>query len=119
MTQTGQIEDHALATASNIVSAWQSVSSQTDTMVDDVVGAVGQIAINLTQTILDIQRSSQLSQSASGITSGLGSFAKYAGIAGIGLSAAATVYSLIDQQDNSRDSRNRIQRNRPKSISRR
>ena len=114
-----QIEDHALSTASNIISAWQGVSSQTDTMLDDVVGAVGQIAVNLTQTILNIQRSSALASSSTGLTSTLGSFAKYAGIAGIGLTAAATIYSFIDQKDESKGQRNKVSRSRPNSISRR
>ena len=114
-----QIEDHALSAAANIVSAWQSVSSQTDTMLDDVVGAIGQVAVNLTQTILSIQRSSQIANNTSGLTSTLGSFAKYAGIAGIGLTAAATVYSFIDSKSESKQQRNKVSRSRPVSVSRR
>ena len=119
MSTDRQIQDHALSAAGNIISAWQGVSSQTDTMLDDVVGAVGQIAVNLTQTILNIQRSSALASSSTGLTSTLGSFAKYAGIAGIGLTAAATIWSFVDQKNEGKTQRNRVSRSRPNSISRR
>ena len=114
-----QIEDSALSAANNVISAWQQVSQQTDTMVDDVVGAVATIALQVTEMLLTIQRTSAASTAAGQTTGLLGQFATGLGVAGIALGAAATVYSLVDQQNDSRGSRNSIQRGRPKSISRR
>ena len=134
-----EIEDAAVSAAKNILQGWQQVSAQTDTMVDDVVGAVGIIAVNLTEMILSIQRAGALQsaanslQAAGGLAAGaagavegsggllasLGPFAKYAGIAGLGLTAAATIYSFIDNHNESKNKRNSISGRRPNSLARR
>ena len=119
VTAQQSVEDSALSAANNVISAWQQVSQQTDTMVDDVVGAVATIALQVTEMLLTIQRTSAASTAAGQTTGLLGQFATGLGVAGIALGAAATVYSLVDQQNDSRGSRNSIQRGRPKSISRR
>ena len=113
------VEDSALSAANNVISAWQQVSQQTDTMVDDVVGAVATITLQVTEMLLTIQRTSAASSAAGVGTSALGQFAQYAGFAGIALGAAATVYSFIDSRDNSREQRNNIRRPRPTQISHR
>ena len=112
-----QIQDHALSAASNMISAWENVSSHTDTMVDNVVGAVATIAVNLTQMILNIQRTSAATSAAGQSTQLLGKFAGYVGLAGLALSAGATIYSMIDQRSDDRQQRNRIGGRRPVSIS--
>ena len=114
-----QIQDYALSTASNIISAWANVSSSTDTMIDDVVGATAQIAVNMTQMILNIQTASNTAASTTGITGALGTFAKYAGFAGLGLTAATTIYSFIDQNNESKTRRNSVKSGRPRSVPRR
>ena len=111
------VEDSALSAAQNIVSAWQQVSQQTDTMLDDVIGMVATITLQVTEMLLTIQRTSAASSAAGQATSFLGEFAKYAGFAGIGLGAAATVYSFIDSRDDDRQTRNNIKRSRPTKIS--
>ena len=88
-------------------------------MVDDVVGAVATISLQITEMLLTIQRTSAASSAAGQGTSALGQFSQYLGYAGIALGAAATVYSFIDSRDDDRNTRNSISRPRPKTISHR
>ena len=111
------VEDSALSAAQNIVSAWQQVSQQTDTMLDDVIGMVATITLQVTEMLLTIQRTSAAASAAGQTTGFLGDFAKYAGFAGIALGAAATVYSFVDSRDDDRQTRNNIKRSRPTKIS--
>ena len=113
------VEDSALSAANNVISAWQQVSQQTDTMVDDVVGAVATIALQVTEMLLTIQRTSAAASAAGQGSSALGQFATGLGVAGIALGAVATVYSFVDSRDDSRQQRNNISRPRPKTISHR
>lgn len=111
------IEDSALSAAQNIVSAWIQVSQQTDTMLDDVIGMVATITIQITEMLLTIQRTSAASSAAGQGAGFLSEFTKYAGIAGVALGAAATVYSFVDSRDDDRQTRNNIKRSRPTKIS--
>lgn len=113
------VEDSALTAANNVINAWQQVSAQTDTMVDDVIGAVATIALQVTEMLLTIQRTAAAASIAGQTQTGLGQFAQGLGIAGIALGAAATVYSFVDNRDDSRKTRNNISRPRPKTISHR
>ena len=113
------VEDSALSAANNVISAWQQVSQQTDTMVDDVVGAVATIALQVTEMLLTIQRTSAASSAAGQATGLLGQFATGLGVAGIALGAAATVYSFIDQRNESESQRNNLKGRRPTSLARR
>ena len=114
-----QIQDQALSTASNMISAWENVAASTDTMVDNVVIAAAQIAIDMTQMILSIQTASAAATAAGTGGSALGKFAKYGGYAALAIGAVATAKSFIDQYGESKDKRNSLSGRRPTSLARR
>ena len=115
-----QVQDQALQTANTIISAWDKVTEHTDTMVDNVVASIAQTAVNMTQMILNIQRASAAAGAAGaagGLKGTLAKFGAYGAIAAGAVALGSSVYSIIDQHQNSQQERNRIGSRRPVSIS--